>query len=190
MSTTIRAFIAIELPPQVRTVLARVQSALKAHDLKLKWVRPENIHLTLKFLGDVPTAQVDTIYEHCRDACGTVSPLDLTAQGLGVFPGLRRPRVLWAGVGGATNALAALQAGIEQGLATCDHRPDRKAFRAHLTLARIKTRVSPGRLAEALEAQSGFGPQPFKATVLTLMQSRLTPSGAIYSPLKMISLAG
>jgi 2'-5' RNA ligase len=190
MSTKIRAFVAIALPPDVRDVLLRVQTAIKAYNLKLKWVQPQNIHLTLKFLGDVPATQIDTIHQHCREASDNVRPLALTAQGLGVFPGLRRPRVLWAGVGGASDRLKVLHSEIEQGLASCGYPPERKAFRAHLTLARIKAPVAPALLAEALANQANYTPQPFNVTALTLMQSRLTPSGAIYTPLKTIPLAG
>ena len=95
MSQSIRTFIAIELPSEVKTLLDNVQQGLKALPLKAKWVRTQNIHLTLKFLGNIDPANIEDIGRAMADAAGDCAPLTLTVGGIGFFPGVKRPRVVW-----------------------------------------------------------------------------------------------
>ena len=102
MSNTVRAFIAIEMPNAVISALAGLQQDLKSMRLNVRWVRPANIHLTLTFLGDIQLTKIGAIADSMTDAAGGIAPFRLTLRGLGFFPGVRRPRVMWVGLGGDT----------------------------------------------------------------------------------------
>ena len=96
MTDTFRAFIAIDLPESVKSFLSEAQEALKLHRFRVKWVRPQNIHLTLKFLGNTATADTDKIVAAMTQAAKNCPVMSLAAKGIGVFPNAKRPRVIWA----------------------------------------------------------------------------------------------
>ncbi len=188
MSATLRSFIAFELPEDVLSALRRVQQGLKNHDFAVKWVRPEGIHLTLKFLGDIEPAQIDEIVGRMTAAARGFGCVSLSAKGIGVFPHLRRPRVLWVGLAGEVQRLSDLQRGIDVGLAEVGFKKEKRSFKGHLTLGRFKARVDSRQVAHALEAFADFETQPFSADRIILFRSELKPTGAIYSILKHIPL--
>ena len=188
MEGTLRAFVAFKLPKAIIDHVRSLQDALKGHGLKFKWVKPSNLHLTLKFLGDIPEADVAAIGETVQAAAGNEAPLELTIQGMGVFPGIKRPRVLWTGFGGEMERLKQMQARIEGRLEAMGCRREKRSFKAHLTLARIKGGISPRRLLAAIEQVGDFPPQPFTARRLILYKSDLHPTGAVYTALKEVEL--
>jgi 2'-5' RNA ligase len=151
--------------------------------MRLKWVRPESMHLTLKFLGDVDPARVPEIEAALAAAAGAAPPFSLNARGIGVFPGMRKPRVLWMGLEGQLDRLAALQAAVESELARVGFPAEERPFKAHLTLARIKAPLriplSEALLSEAGEGESG----PFPVERICLFRSELRPAGAVYTRL-------
>ena len=116
MGEKLRAFIAISLPEPVLQGIVTAQETLKRSGLKIRWVRKEGIHLTLKFLGDIDRDDVEKISEAMERATGSFSPFTLWAEGIGVFPNLRRPRVAWVGVSGDIEILRALQRDLESQL--------------------------------------------------------------------------
>ena len=118
MPPTIRTFIALELPPSVISMLGKVQEDLKLMGLRAKWVRPENIHLTLKFIGNINPEDIDMIGGAMKDAVDDFTAIDLVAGEVGVFPGIKRPRVIWVGLGGQILSLFAMQRVLEDNLAT------------------------------------------------------------------------
>lgn len=189
MGGTLRAFVAIKLPDAIIDHTRALQDALKDHGLKLKWVKTSNLHLTLKFLGDIPEADATAIGEAVQTAAGDVAPLALTIQGMGVFPGIKRPRVLWTGFGGEVERLKELQIRIEEQLEALGYQREKRGFKAHLTLARIKGAVSPQHLLKAMEAVGHFEPQSFTARKLILFKSDLRPTGAVYTPLERVELS-
>ncbi|MFM8550892.1 MAG: RNA 2',3'-cyclic phosphodiesterase, partial [Nitrospiraceae bacterium] len=146
--TMIRTFIAVELPSSLRQALAQVQAEARnriARELspamRLQWVRPEAIHLTLKFLGDIPEQQVDEIKSAAGSALCSVAPFSVEVAGLGVFPDLRAPRILWVGLSGGegtASALSHLAAMVERSVEPLGYPPESRPFNPHLTLARIK----------------------------------------------------
>jgi 2'-5' RNA ligase len=155
-----RAFIAVDLPPEIQIALGQVQAVFReqlrlsaAPDDCLRWSRPEGIHLTLKFLGDVSQQQSNQIIERLQ-SLRSFQSFTIEVKGYGFFPDRRRPQVLWAGVT-APPALAELASGISRAMATLGSAPDRRAFAPHLTLARFKT---PRRLPvlEAALSQQGI----------------------------------
>ena len=190
VSQTIRSFIAFELPAAVISRLDSVQQELKALQLKARWVRPQNIHLTLKFLGNIDPAAVEKIGQAMAEAAGDCAPIALTVDGIGFFPGLRRPRVLWVGLGGATGVLLDLQRNLAERLAAIGFAKDKRSFKAHLTLGRIRQAVDPNVLSRAVEDYSDLESLKFTADRIILFKSDLKPSGAVYSHLKQAKLSG
>jgi RNA 2',3'-cyclic 3'-phosphodiesterase len=188
MADAIRAFVALSLPADIIDHASDLQSALKARGLKLRWVKPRNVHLTLKFLGDIPVAVVSDIGLALQRASRGTPPLSLTVQGMGVFPGIRRAKVLWVGLGGQIEALQFLYSRIEDELADLGFAREKRGFKAHLTLARMKGPVAPRDLLAAVEQVGNYEPRPLRARHLILYKSDLRPQGAVYAPMVVIDL--
>ena len=190
MSASLRAFIAAELPGELRRTLGRLQTELSAAGVRARWARPESIHLTLRFLGQVPVEAVARLAAALAAAVDGQPALRLRAEGLGVFPGPRRPRVFWAGLTGEAEALCGLQRRLEQALAVRGFAPEDRPFRAHLTLGRFAETGPPGPVAEALAVHSGQELGRFELRELVLFESVLRPSGAVYTALARAGLGG
>jgi 2'-5' RNA ligase len=188
----VRSFIAIELPSEIRAELASLEERLKArrHPF-VKWVDPEGIHLTLKFLGNIALATVPKIIEAVTKIAQPLSPFRLEMGGLGVFPNWQRPQVIWVGIGGEVGKLAILQRDMETALAPLGFSPESRSFKAHLTLGRLRERTSPkdkqkfGEWLTSIKFETALS---FEVNALSLMKSQLTPSGALYSQLASIQL--
>jgi 2'-5' RNA ligase len=188
MSEPIRSFIAVELPDGVLSALSRVQEHLKSYGFRTKWVRPANIHITLKFLGDIDSGTIDAIASAMLSAAEGCVPISLAAKGIGVFPNIKRPRVLWAGLTGEVNLLIDLQRKLDDWLSDIGFAKERRSFKGHLTLGRFKSRVNSTEIMRALTEFEDFKIQSFMARELILFKSVLKPSGAVYSKLEGISL--
>ena len=183
---TVRAFIAIDIPSFAKEKIADLQSGFKALGLDISWVRPSNFHLTLKFLGHVNQDQIAEI-KKCLNAALADAPGFLTAIGdVGVFPSLERPRVLWVGLENS-GSLVSLQKKIDAGLAQIGFKPESKAFTAHLTLGRIKSKKI--RLENLLKKAQKIETEPIEITSVTLYESQLTREGSIYRVLEKFKLA-
>ena len=187
MSATIRSFIAIELPQSVIALLKTIQAGVKTEALKAKWVRPENIHLTLKFLGNINTADTEKIATAMRNAVRDQGPFSLVAKGVGVFPGLRRPRVLWVGLNDRPGSLRKLQTALDDNLAGIGFPKEKRPFKGHLTLGRIKRAPGPKTVAEMLQKHADFVSDEFNVHQIILYKSDLQPTGAVYSKLQEVS---
>ena len=188
---TIRAFLALDPPPEVLRKIADIQTAIRKNiQGALSWVRPEGIHLTLKFFGDIAQDDVHAISKVVAGHAAGARPLNLEAKGLGVFPDTRRPRVLWLGISGEVERLIVLQQSIDQGLEACGFPREERPFRAHLTLARIKSPRGLEGLDSVLAGKGLESAGKFTATGLTLLKSELTPKGAIYTELGYFPFQG
>ncbi len=180
----IRSFVAIELPSSLRQELGRIQARLRVDRPRIKWVDPDGIHLTLKFLGNVEAARIDGITQAVAESARRVHPIRLNIQELGAFPSLKRVQVVWVGLGGELDKLSRLFQLLEAGLAGLGFPTEQRPFRPHLTLARLGNEVSPeerqlfGQLITDTRLESDYS---FEADALSLMRSQLTGSGAIYS---------
>ncbi len=187
----LRLFVAIELPPPVRSALERTISALKESGLgPLRWVAPERVHLTLKFLGDVAPEWVPELGDAVTEAAQGHSPFALRLARGGMFPNRRAPRVIWLGLEGEAEALASLRRDVERALVQLGFRAEEWPFRPHLTLARVTGRMpedQAARLCALLEATDGSC-EPFQVEGVSLMQSTLRPSGAEYRRLAAVPL--
>lgn len=195
----IRAFVAVELTDELRSAIGLLQAQVKAElarelrrtapDARLQWVRPESIHLTLKFLGDIVEGQVEEIGQALTTVVGSQPRFSLEVGGLGVFPDARAPRVLWVGLSGAGPVIS-LARSVDGALAELNFAPETRPFNPHLTLARIKEHGREvGKALAALgllAAASPLGRLPVRT--VALMRSELKPSGAVYSRLCEVSL--
>jgi 2'-5' RNA ligase len=187
---TIRAFVAIELAQAAVAALRQLQNRLRNYPLRLRWVAPEKMHLTVKFLGDVPEAQIESLAEAMRAAARGIAPLSLNVRGLGVFPNLQRARVLWAGVDGEIDALRRLQQQVESQFEAMGYPREKRPFQGHLTLGRAKGRLDAGVLSRVLADCGGFATAPFTAGRMVMFRSELSPQGARYTALHAALLEG
>ena len=189
-----RLFVAIVLPEAVRTAVLRVQRELQSLTPRdaIRWSQPEQFHLTLRFLGNVPVAAVGDLERAVAAVCQPAAPLSLSAQAVGFFPNPRSPRVLWVGISDREQQLMNLQRRIETAVRPLSPEPGAKNFTGHITLARLKSprpadvRDLVGR-AESLGAQS-FG--EWTAREIEIIRSELSPNGARYTSLASCPLGG
>jgi RNA 2',3'-cyclic 3'-phosphodiesterase len=183
MQKTVRAFIAFDIPGYIVKVIQELQADLKSRGLSAKWVKPENIHLTLKFLGDTPQGRLEAVCRKLDDVFKEQRPVSLCAKGVGVFPTIKRPRIFWFGLGGESNRLFEIKHQIENALASIDFPRENKMYKAHLTLARFKGAINKRPIEQAMEYFADFQTDAFSVDQCILYQSRLTPSGPIYTAL-------
>jgi 2'-5' RNA ligase len=187
--SAIRTFICLEIPPSTKERIARLQSSLRRIDAQVSWVKPANIHLTLKFLGDVPATQMDSVCEAASRAAHSVSSFEIEVSGAGCFPSQKSPRVLWVGLASIAESLKRLHRAVEDELAREGFPPEAKRFSPHLTLGRMRSPRNSSELAEELIRQ-GFEAETFRAEELIVMRSDLNPGGSIYTPQSIIRLGG
>lgn len=186
-----RCFVAIDLPSEVRAALARAQAGLRAAapEADVRWVDPAAFHLTLKFLGTVQDARVPEVSAAVEEVAAAVAEISITAAGLGAFPSANRARVVWAGLADGVPALADLAGAIDQRLAVLGFAPEMRAFRGHLTIGRVRTPRGARPLAAALAAGArAFG--GWTASEVALYESRLRPTGAVYTAVSRHPLRG
>jgi RNA 2',3'-cyclic 3'-phosphodiesterase len=182
--------VAITLPGYIKQKLGEVQERLKTARPPARWVAPENIHLTLKFLDSITEDTATAVTGVMEEAAVICEPFRLTLKGLGVFPNPRKVQVVWAGVGGDIDKLVDLQKELDSGLARLGFTPESRPFSAHLTLARMKDEASAsdreamGRLIEATSFEGG----EFQVVSFSLMRSQLRREGPLYTPLASVSL--
>ena len=189
----VRSFIAIDLPADVRAELTSLEEKLRArrHPF-VKWVDPESMHLTLKFLGNVAADSIPQIVEAMSGVSRSHSPFKLQVAGTGAFPNWQRPQVVWVRVGGELDRLNSLQKGLESALSPMGFSTESRTFSAHLTLGRLRDRVTPDdrrRFAEFAQKVEFKGSLSFEVNAIRLMKSELTPAGPIYSELATAKLA-
>ncbi len=186
-----RLFVAVDLPAGAKAALAATVGQLgELLPAGVRWVNPAGIHLTLKFLGEVEGGLVELLLGSLREAAAgmdmTAFPLHL--EGLGVFPNRREPRVIWAGVGGDLAALGRLQGLVEKAAAAVGFAEERREFRAHLTLGRVREGVRPAARREmgSVVVEQGGALEPeyaWEMEEISLIRSVLTAQGAVYSTL-------
>ena len=182
----IRAFIAANLDLSVGEEMTKVQSVLQKTKGDIRWVKPRGFHLTFKFLGDIEQAQVAPILQALRQAVKTQPQLRVRTQGLGPFPTLKRPRVFWARLNG--EGLKELAAKIDAALASLGFPSEGRAFRPHITLGRVRSLNGWDRTLKQVKEYLQYDFGESRIDTVTLYQSDLQPSGAVYTPLGVISL--
>lgn len=188
----IRAFIAIELPEEVKRTLMKLQERLKSGcRAPVRWTSPDNTHLTLKFLGDIESTITDRIITSMVEAARGIRPFRLSISGLGVFPDTRRVRVVWVGLTGELDRINQLQKNIEAALTRLGFSAEARAFAPHLTLGRIRDQARPderqslGQLVSGMSVETGGG---FEVKAVHLIRSQLRPEGPIYTRVGSVEL--
>ncbi len=189
--STIRAFIAIALPGPLQRKLDEAAGKLKNEKTRaVRWVPGRNIHLTLKFLGDVDTGKLEAINQVIQTESGRVKPFEVGASGVGAFPNLRRPRVVWIGVQ-APQDLSELADALDRGTQPLGFPGEDRPFSPHLTLGRVSQHATPlevQSIGETLAAARIGSLGSFTVTQVTLFRSDLQPGGSVYTPLFTVNL--
>ena len=184
----IRAFIAVNIPSTCIDILGSLISRLKQSPAKVKWVRPESIHITLKFLGNISEDDIDKIDRVLAEQIAEEPAFEVTIRGTGGFPNLRRPRVLWSGIDDPDKRLKSLAKIVDRNLAKAGFPREKRAYSPHLTLGRVKTYKYIEDINKRMEAEKEFEGGVVEVSEVFLMRSQLKPSGAIYSALKSFPL--
>lgn len=185
----IRSFLAIELPRDLRTTLERVALGARGYDLPVKWVKVQNIHLTMVFLGNVRPDVLEPLQEQVQSACLEFGPFNATIEGMGTFPNRRNPRVLWLGLKGELERLSLFRNALQQNLVSFGIKVEKRPFRPHLTLGRF--RKGKGLNLEELFSRYGEVKSPSSIlSELVLFRSDLKPTGAVYTRLASWALSG
>jgi 2'-5' RNA ligase len=184
----IRSFLAIELPEAIRKRIEEIQRDLRSLNSDVRWVSPEKIHLTLKFFGNIEESRVDTIAKSIEPLVGGTQPFSLEAKGMGAFPNIKNPRVIWMGLIDEKQVLVPLQKQLESTLATIGFQVEDRPFRPHLTLGRVNSSCGKDELIGRIEKykEEKFGDVEVKR--LVLFKSDLRPTGPIYTLLRQIKL--
>lgn len=184
-----RLFVAIVLDERVRARLAAVQDRLRNKCPGVRWVRPELVHLTLKFLGDVGDGDVSSVVDSVALAAETCEPFDMKVADLGCFPERGPVRIIWAGVRVETGALLRCSEAVEGALELCGFQRERRSFSPHLTLGRVREDRSGAGLREAVAGKEL--PETMQPVAsITLLSSVLSPSGPTYKPVSVAKLGG
>jgi len=180
---TIRAFIGFKLPGNIISSIRKTKEDMRSYKLPIRWTRPENIHLTLKFLGNIEEAETQKVATAICDSVKDFAPISLAAKGTGVFPGIKRPRILWVGIGGETDSLAGLKKALDENLGLTGFPKENRPFKGHFTIGRVKKKIDPKRLFDALKNNQEFESETFIAEKLFLFKSELRQSGPVYTEL-------
>jgi len=188
MSELHRIFIAVEVAPELQEAIVQTERQLEEAGAKLRWTKPTNLHFTLRFLGEIPLAQVAKAKIATREAAVGVQPFSIELATVGAFPSLQRPRVVWVGVGEGREAMQALTERLDERLAHYRFPIEDRPFQVHLTLARVRDGREWAGLVRALGQ--------FKDTVvgsqevhrILVMESHLSPRGPAYTQVEEVEL--
>ena len=184
-----RTFVAMPLSTEARALLGELQTELRSFGADVKWTAVPSIHLTLKFLGEIDPAVLPRLAASLRKATLSEHPFAVRLCGLGGFPNLRNPRVLWCGLAGSVPLLESLQKKVESACLDAGFPPDGRPFRPHLTLGRVRGKSNLQQLLDYIKIGSTreceFGVKEFN-----VYQSVLKPHGAVYNVLEKIELKG
>lgn len=187
-----RAFIAIELPKEIKDFLGSLQEELKKSGADVKWVMPRNIHLTLKFLGEIDEQKLNKVKEVLENIAENKNYFSLSLSSLGAFPKIDSPRVIWVGIeAGAQDTIKEIAQELERKIAEAAGIPkEKRPFSSHITLGRLRSSLNMFRLVRELKiSASSLENKPgFNVTKFTLFKSTLTLKGPIYEILKEVSL--
>ncbi|MBL7151251.1 MAG: RNA 2',3'-cyclic phosphodiesterase [Candidatus Omnitrophica bacterium] len=186
-----RAFIAIELPKEIKDALSTLQEELKSSGADVKWVAPDNIHLTLKFLGEIDDKKADEVSKIIEEAAKNNVSFIIRLASVGVFPKINYPRVIWAGIDTGGRESEKLAAGLQEQLAAIGIPREERPFSSHITIGRVRSLQNKDKLIEGLNNLTGYfeakKPQ-FPVNKITLFKSTLTPKGPLYEIQKEASL--
>lgn len=186
----IRSFLAFEQPPEIRETLVRVSAELRKGGLDVRWVKPENIHLTVHFLGNVRDEDLETLEGPLQKLCLTYGPFPISLKGMGCFPNNRNPRVIWIGLEGDLERMSRFRDALQAALKPLEFRVEDRAFRPHLTLGRFRGGARGGELDRTLDRYRELASPASVLRELILFRSDLRPTGSVYTRLRAWPLTG
>ena len=187
----IRSFLAFELPGEIKSIVSRVSGEVRKSSLEVRWVRPEFIHLTVVFMGDIESEQIAPMGESVSAICSQHSPFTISLRPMGCFPNLRNPRVIWLGIDGDLERMSRFRDDLQHALSPFGIKEEERAFRPHLTLGRFK---KPGKRQTELEQLIAnyreLSSPALALSDLLLFRSDLKPGGAVYTKIASWPLSG
>jgi RNA 2',3'-cyclic 3'-phosphodiesterase len=186
----IRSFLAIELPDQILSKIGEVQKELKSSRADVRWVSPEKIHLTLKFFGNIEEVKIDSIINAIEGPVHKTPTFSLLVRGMGAFPHIKNPRVIWVGLVDPKGVLASFQKEVELRLSEIGFEPEDRAFQPHLTLGRVNSNRERNELVGTMEKHLGEAFGELMVERVILFKSELRPSGPMYTSLREVKLGG
>jgi 2'-5' RNA ligase len=187
---TIRTFIAVELPREIHDRLQQLRDDLGTSMPDVRWTKHGNIHLTLKFLGDVEVSRIDKISDSLMDVARQFPPFAVSLAGIGAFPNSRKPRIVWVGVKKGADRLVEIARSIEASMKRLGFPRERRPFRPHLTVGRIRRLKNPQAMTRALDESEVGDLGEFAVGKISLIRSQLDPAGSIYTTIAEAPLQG
>ena len=187
---SIRTFIAFEIEDRVKDAIEDIKEKIKiTNSIKGKWISKENTHLTLKFLGDTQLQKIDKIKECIRTSLNSTNLFNCVLKNTGTFPPSKFPRIVWAGIEKEEERITECVDGLENSLLKLHFKKEKRNFKSHITICRIKQVIDPQLFKSSMEEiNNTFAPIDFKIDKVTLFESKLTPQGPIYTSLFNFSL--
>lgn len=189
-SNGIRCFISIEIPQPIRKQMVQVPEPLKNVKGKFSWSGTNNLHITLKFLGDCSRGRLDAISRRLAQIAAHHAPFDMSFEDVGVFPGHSSPRIVWLGVKDGRDQLVKLASDVDDSMEEIGFKKEVRPFRAHVTLARVKSLSSRDELRAAIERMPKANIERMRASHIFLMRSQLNPKGAVYTVIERLCFSG
>ncbi|TNF45725.1 RNA 2',3'-cyclic phosphodiesterase [bacterium] len=185
-----RLFVALDIENGIKDGLQDAVLDLRRTRAPVRWIKPEGMHLTLKFLGETPEKKLAPLESSLVDACRNIFPFPITVSGLGAFPNLSRPRVLWAGVEEPSGTIEILWRSVETNLGELGWEKEKRKFHPHVTIGRVKGSINLKQLSDAMSEFHGeiWGKQ--EVTGISLYRSHLEPTGARYEIVRFFPFGG
>ncbi len=180
-----RTFIAIEISEEIKNAIDLYAAPLKREKAKISWVKPSNVHITLKFLGEVSSEKIPEIYDSLVRCVMGKKPFEIEVTGTGGFPNLKRPRIIWVGLKKGSEELKNLAASIDNELRKIGFQKEKREFKPHLTIGRVKYIDDIDRFVKKMNSEE-FKGGIFTAEEILIMRSELKPTGAVYTKLHSI----
>ena len=180
-----RTFIAIDIPENIKDSIELYVSPLKGERAKITWVKSGNVHITLKFLGEIPEEKVPEIYKCLEKCVKGLKPFEVEITGAGGFPDMRRPRIIWVGLKKGTDELKKLANSIDDELSNLDFEKEKRGFKPHLTIGRVKYINDISGFIDKM-SRLKFEGGTFTADEIFIIKSELKPTGAVYTKLESI----
>lgn len=187
----IRSFLAFELPEDIKTIVTRVSGEVRKSSLDVRWVRPESIHLTMVFMGDVQSEQIPSMGESVGAVCANHASFTISLKPMGCFPNSRNPRVVWLGIDGDLERMSRFKDDLQSALSPFGIKEEERAFKPHLTLGRFKKPAkSPTELEQMLAKYRELSSPACSLNELVFFRSDLKPGGAVYTEMSSWPLSG
>lgn len=180
---TLRTFIAVELPNDIHDSLQKLQNNLKDSMPDVRWTKYGNIHLTLKFLGDIEPSKVDKISVSIQSVANEFFPFTMSLAGIGAFPNSRKPSIVWVGIEEGSGEIVQIANRIESSMEKLGFAKEKRPFKPHLTIGRIRELKHPSVMAKSLENNEIGEIGRFRVEKLSFIKSQLDPAGSIYTTL-------